>query len=96
MQNYTVSAGQAVKIVCPVSTSAEKAYVTWFKDGTKLPRNSTRVYKHERCSNWLFVRDVKPTDGGVYRCVAVAGHSALAATSHVTVTGETMFATATS
>ena len=67
-----MSAGEALRLDCPVIDSAQAGpIVTWYKDGDEVSVGWER-YRVLR-QDALYVRDVEPRDSGVFICRATNG-----------------------
>ena len=87
MKNQTRQPGESLKIVCPVRSSPDIAFVTWHKNGRLLNIDGDRISLHKHCTNWLYINNAIPHDSGVYRCTASSGSMAVPMETTIKVNG---------
>jgi len=72
-RRHLVSAGEALRLGCPVDGDAvgrSVPIITWYKDGDEV---SVGWERYRVRNNALYVRDMEPHDSGVFVCRATNG-----------------------
>jgi len=66
-RRHLVNAGEALRLGCPIDGDA---IITWFKDGDEVSVGWERFRVRD---DVLYVRDLEPSDTGVFVCRATNG-----------------------